>query len=891
MKVHEIRQAFVDYFSSKGHSHVPSSGLIPGNDPTLLFTNAGMVQFKDVFTGREHRDYKRAVTVQKCVRAGGKHNDLENVGFTARHHTFFEMLGNFSFGDYFKEDAIAFAWEFVTKRLNIPVAKLHVTVYKTDDEAFDIWHKKIGVPVDKIYRLGEKDNFWAMGDTGPCGPCTEIFVDRGPRFQGEPTGDGDRYMEIWNLVFMQYERNASGELSPLPNKSVDTGAGLERIASFLQDVDTNYETDIFVDIMTNTARLAGKPYQPGTPDSFFFRVIADHARATTFLMSDGVFPGNEGRGYVLRRIMRRAIRYGQKLGFKEPFFNKVCLFVIDQMKAAYPELETKRGLVEKAVRAEEEQFLRTLERGLSLLDDEMSLTKDRLLSGAVAFKLYDTYGFPLDLTRIICEENNISVDEPGFNTAMEQQRTQSRKNWKGSGEEGIASAFHEVNEELKLEKQLPEFLGYDQLEISEAKCVAILVPHADKSVERTLSWSASAASDTGTIMAVFSATPFYAESGGQVGDRGIIEGLGFKAEVLDAQKPVGDLIVLTLKPITGELMVGRNYRQATNSALRMATARNHTATHLLHWALRHVLGDHVKQAGSLVDANGLRFDFSHFQALATDELRRIEDTVNQVIWQAVPVAKRIMSKDQAIASGAIAFFGEKYGDAVRVVSVGDVSIELCGGTHVNNSSDIQMFKILSESSIAAGVRRIIATTAEPAFRHLTGQELELNSILDKLKVQNRKDLDGRLEKLLAAERDLKKWQDAARVQQIMNESESLVAQAKIVKTGSIIVGMCEADESGVKKLRDIAERIKQKQPQAAIVLGLIERENNKAHLLAAIGKDAPKTWKASEIIQCAAPHIEGRGGGKPDMAQAGGVKISGIKDALKAAETWLEQHS
>ena len=633
MKAAEIRSKFLEYFKKNGHSIIESSSLVPSNDPTLMFTTAGMVQFKDVFLGKDIRPYSRATTSQKCVRAGGKHNDLENVGFTARHHTFFEMLGNFSFGDYFKKDAIHFAWQLITEEFKIPKDRLYVTVFETDEEAADIWHQQEGVPKDRIYRFGEKDNFWAMGDTGPCGPCTEIFVDRGQKYScGKPTCgmgcDCDRYMEIWNLVFMQYDRDASGKLNPLPKPSVDTGGGLERWASVLQDVETNYDIDLFVDIIEKISKLCGKKYDPkahtasggnSKDDSVFsFRVIADHVRATTFLIGDGVMPSNEGRGYVLRRIMRRAIRHGRKLGFKGPFLHQVCGAVIDQMKGAYPDLTDKRAFIDRAVLAEEEQFLKTLDRGLGLLDEEVAKItgQEKILSGSVAFTLYDTFGFPLDLTRTICEERGITVDEKGFEVLMEKQRAESRKHWKGTGDTTLDAEWFKISDELKKAKKLPEFVGYDHLE-AKGEVLAVIPTKTEDGTSLT--------------MAIFSKTPFYGESGGQTGDQGFVRtGDGvFEADVIDVQKPVPELIVAHLRVRKGVLKVGDQVIQRVSDEIRAATARNHTATHLLHWALREVLGKHVKQAGSLVKPELLRFDFSHFQALTHEEITRVENMINE----------------------------------------------------------------------------------------------------------------------------------------------------------------------------------------------------------------------------------------------------------------------
>jgi alanyl-tRNA synthetase len=895
MKAAEIRSKFLKYFEKNGHTIVESSSLVPQNDPTLLFNNAGMNQFKDVFLGKDKRPYTRATTSQKCVRAGGKHNDLENVGYTARHHTFFEMLGNFSFGDYFKKEAIHYAWEFVTKELKLPLDRLYVTVFEKDDEAADIWHNQEGVPRDRIYRFGEKDNFWSMGDTGPCGPCSEIFIDRGEKYScGKPTCgmgcDCDRYMEFWNLVFMQFDRDASGKLTPLPKPSVDTGAGLERLASILQEVDTNYDTDAFQTIIAKTSELAKTPYDPKSETAFAFRVIADHSRATAFLIGDGVMPSNEGRGYVLRRIMRRAIRYGKKLGFDGPFLYKTAGFVIDQMKEAYPDLVEKRAFIEKAVQAEEEQFFRTLEKGLALLDEETAkLGKSKTLPGDVAFKLYDTFGFPLDLTRVILNEKGLTVDEEGFEKAMDRQRETARKAWKGSGEEAINAIYMQIANDLKAKNSLPKFVGYDSTEAT-GKCLAILVPQqkgfqsADFYTTPPIASTGGAIEDTPIIEVVFDTTPFYGESGGQVGDHGRIVGNDFEGEVIDVQKPVADLTVAHVRPKKGSLRVGASYTQQTDTEVRALTARNHTATHLLHWALREVLGKHVKQAGSVVAPDMLRFDFSHFQPMTDEELKRVEAMINEKIWRADPVQKRVMTKDAAIAAGAIAFFGEKYGDQVRVVSVGDFSTELCGGTHVDNSAEIHLFKIGNESGIAAGVRRIIAYTSKGAFDFLSARYTDLLNVRDQLKVSSIDEITGKIDKILANERDLKKQVDQFQAKAAGGEVDELLSKALALSGGGrVVAGLATPDATGMKKLRDLCDRIKQKAPDSVVILGMKDPEAEKASLVVAIGPQAPKGLSAADILKELAPKIEAKGGGKPDFAQAGGTKPAGLQEMIKEA--------
>jgi alanyl-tRNA synthetase len=892
MKAAEIRSKFLKYFEKNGHTMIESSSLVPQNDPTLLFTNAGMVQFKDVFLGKDKRPYTRATSSQKCVRAGGKHNDLENVGFTARHHTFFEMLGNFSFGDYFKKEAIRFAWQFITEELKLPKDLLYVTVFETDDEAADIWHKQEGVPKDRIYRFGEKDNFWSMGDTGPCGPCSEIFYDRGEKYScGKSTCgmgcDCDRYMEFWNLVFMQYNRDASGKLTPLPKPSVDTGAGLERVASILQKVDTNYDIDSFQHIIGETGKLCGKTYDPKSDNAVSFRVIADHSRATAFLVGDGVLPSNEGRGYVLRRIIRRAIRHGKKLGFTTPFLYKTAGAVIEQMSDAYPSLVEQRPFIEKAVQAEEEQFFRTLEKGLALLDEETTILakkKSKELPGDVAFKLYDTFGFPLDLTRVICEEKGITIDEGGFERSMDRQREESRKNWKGMGEAALGEVYLQLANELA--GKLPKFVGYDH-PAATGNCLAIIVEgkKVDLFAAPPIAQTADSAEKTPIIEAVFSETPFYGESGGQVGDRGRIttQDGSFEAEVIDVQRPVPDLTVAHLRLIKGTLAVGKPYLQETNTEIRALTARNHTATHLLHWALREVLGKHVKQAGSLVAPDLLRFDFAHFQAMTTEELNRIESMINEKIWSADAVSKKEMKKDEAIAAGAIAFFGEKYGDKVRVVKVGSFSTELCGGTHVDNSSEIHLFKIGSETGIAAGVRRIVAYTSKGAFQYLSKRDDEVKIIRDRLKATSSDEILGKLDKMAQTERELRKTIEQLEAKNASGEVDELLAKATKIGNISVVTHLLSSDPQGAKKLRDLAEMFKQKAPQAIAFFGTKDPEADKATLVIAVGTEAVKSLNANDLLKQLAPLIEGRGGGKPDLAQAGGTKPSALPEAMKAA--------
>ena len=895
MTTAEIRSRFLKFFERNSHTIVESSSLVPQNDPTLLFTNAGMVQFKDVFLGKEKRPYKRATSSQKCVRAGGKHNDLENVGFTARHHTFFEMLGNFSFGDYFKKEAIRYAWQFITEELKLSKDILYVTVFEKDDEAAAIWHTQEGIPKDRIFRFGEKDNFWAMGDTGPCGPCSEIFVDRGEKFgcgkKSCAVGcDCDRFIEIWNLVFMQFNRDTSGNLIPLPKPSVDTGAGLERIASVLQDVETNYDTDAFQNIIAKIAEFAKKPYTRATDLAVSFRVIADHARAATFLIGDGVLPSNEGRGYVLRRIMRRAIRHGKKLGFETPFLSNTCGFVIDQMETPYPDLKDKRAFIEKVVQAEEEQFLKTLERGLSLLDDEVrKLGSRKMLPGEVAFKLYDTYGFPLDLTRVISAENGLTIDEVGFEREMNRQRSESRKHWKGTGQETIDATYLGLASDLKNRNKVPVFIGYDNKK-HRSQCLALLVQN-DDGLKAVDSFSSPSIAETGDsrekssiVEALFSQTPFYGESGGQVGDHGRVIGAEFEGEVIDVQKPVPDLIVAHIRPINGTITVGEEYEQETDHEIRSLTEKNHTATHILHWALREVLGKHVKQAGSLVGPDGLRFDFAHFKAMTDDEVLRVENMVNEKIWHGYQIEKSEMPKDKAISTGAIAFFGEKYGDRVRVVRVGDFSTELCGGTHVANSADISLFKIASESGIAAGVRRITAYTSKGAFNYLRSKDHQLQVIKERMKAGSIDEVLGRLEKMATTERELKRQIEQFQAKNAGNEVDAMLSSAETLNNLTVVTSICPPDPQGVKRLREISDIVKQKNPQAVAVLGMVDPAGDKVSLLVAVGPQAIKRANANEILKKLLPIIDGRGGGKPDLAQAGGTNVSALEKALNEAK-------
>lgn len=890
MKVSEIRTQWLNYFKKHNHTVVESSSLIPHNDQTLLFTNAGMVQFKDVFTGKEKRNYTKAVTIQKCVRAGGKHNDLENVGFTARHHTFFEMLGNFSFGDYFKKEAIPLAWDFITKELKIPTDALYVSVHLNDDEAADIWEKDVGLPKDRIYRFDE-DNFWSMGETGPCGPSSEIFVDRGEKYGCKKSTckmgcDCDRYMEIWNLVFMQYNRDKEGNMHPLPKPSVDTGAGLERLASVLQEVETNYEIDSFLDIMNKIADLLNKKYVPGKEDSFNFRVIADHFRSVAFLISDGVIPSNEGRGYVLRRIIRRAIRYGKNLGFSGPFLHKTCGFVVDQMQDSYPDLAKQKDFIEKIVISEEEQFFKTLERGLSLLDEEMEKASGEL-SGEVAFKLYDTYGFPVDLTRIICQEKNISVDESGFEKCMEEQKSRSRQSWKGSSSEETPTHLIELEEKFKNEGITQKFTGYESL-LAYGKPIAIFACK-DDNVSPVESYTTQDEKDPTILQVVFETTPFYAESGGQVADKGSVYNEDYRGIVIDVQKPIGNITFVHLKSKSGTISIDKSYHQEVNESSRLLTRRNHTATHILQWALRETLGSHVKQSGSMVSPDLMRFDFNHFSALTPEQIKEVETKVNEKIWSPSAVKSTLMEKDEAVAAGAIAFFGDKYGDTVRVIDIGGFSTELCGGIHAKNTTEIGLFKIISESSIASGVRRITAYSSKKAFQYLQEREEEARYVRDRLKSKGVSDIENKLDKMAAVEKSLRKELEQQKGQEILREVDELVKASIKINDTHLIQTLCIPDSSGAKKLRDLSDRLREKEPNSIVILGMNSSDNKKANLLIAVGNKAPNTIKANQLIKELAPLINGRGGGKPDVAQAGGTDTSGMEKVFQQSQVLLKE--
>ncbi|WP_258109539.1 alanine--tRNA ligase [Klebsiella quasipneumoniae] len=865
----EIRQAFLDFFHSKGHQVVASSSLVPHNDPTLLFTNAGMNQFKDVFLGLDKRNYSRATTAQRCVRAGGKHNDLENVGYTARHHTFFEMLGNFSFGDYFKQDAIKYAWELLTGEnwFALPKEKLWVTVYETDDEAFDIWANEVGVPRERIIRIGDNkgapfasDNFWQMGDTGPCGPCTEIFFDHGDHIWGGPPGspeeDGDRYIEIWNIVFMQFNRQADGTMEPLPKPSVDTGMGLERIAAVLQHVNSNYDIDLFRDLIASVAKVTGATDLTNKS----LRVIADHIRSCAFLIADGVIPSNENRGYVLRRIIRRAIRHGNMLGAKDTFFWKLVAPLIAVMGSAGEELKQQQAQVEQVLKTEEEQFARTLERGLALLDEELSKLKGDTLDGETAFRLYDTYGFPVDLTADVCRERNIKVDEAGFEAAMEEQRRRARES---SGFGADYNAMIRVD-------GASEFKGYDRLELN-GKVTALFID--GKAVD-----SVSAGQEAVVIL---DQTPFYAESGGQVGDKGELKGAGFSFAVSDTQK-YGQAIGHIGKVASGSLKVGDAVQADVDEARRQRIRLNHSATHLMHAALRQVLGTHVAQKGSLVNDKALRFDFSHFEAMKPEEIRAVEDLVNAQIRRNLAIETNIMDIDAARASGAMALFGEKYDDRVRVLQMGDFSTELCGGTHAARTGDIGLFRITSESGTAAGVRRIEAVTGEGAIAMLHAQSDQLSDIAQQLKGDSH-NLGEKVRAALERTRQLEKELQQLKEQAAAQESANLSSKAEEINGVKLLVSELAGVEP--KMLRTMVDDLKNQLGSTVVVLATVA--DGKVSLIAGVSKDVTDRVKAGELIGMVAQQVGGKGGGRPDMAQAGGTDASALPAALASVKGWV----
>lgn len=866
----EIRQSFLDFFHSKGHTVVPSSSLVPENDPTLLFTNAGMNQFKDVFLGLEKRPYTRATTAQRCVRAGGKHNDLENVGYTARHHTFFEMMGNFSFGDYFKHDAIQFGWEYLTSPqwLGLPKEKLYVTVYETDDEAYDIWNKIVGVPTDHIIRIGDNkgapyasDNFWAMGDTGPCGPCTEIFYDHGETFwgglPGSPEEDGDRYIEVWNIVFMQFNRLADGTMEKLPKPSVDTGMGLERMTAVMQHVNSNYETDIFQTLIKEVAGLLNV----SDLDNKSLRVVADHIRACSYLIADGVVPSNEGRGYVLRRIIRRAVRHGNLLGAKEAFFYKLVPTLATVMGHAGEVLTQKQAHIQKTLKAEEEQFARTLERGLALLEDALTKVENNTLSGEVAFKLYDTYGFPLDLTADVCRERELTIDEAGFEAEMTAQRERA----KASSNFGT-----DYNNVIKVEGQT-DFIGYDNLE---AQATIVGLFSNGKAVDTIQSGESA--------VIILDQTPFYAEMGGQVGDSGLISTEICNFAVNDTQK-YGQVFGHIGQLTSGSLSIGDKVTATVHATRRIAITANHSATHLLHSALREVLGDHVAQKGSLVSENILRFDFSQPEAISKSQLEEIERIVNRKIRKNIQVTIETMDIESAKKKGAMALFGEKYGDVVRVVGMTEFSIELCGGTHVQRTGDIGLFKLVSEGAVAAGIRRVEAVTAETAIEWLHNQQKVLQQSAEFLKADSNslvEKIQQLQDKAKRTEKELQQLKDKLAAQ----AGSELVKQANKINSVNVVVQKLENVE--VKSLRTMVDDLKNQLESAIVVFGTVADE--KVNLIVGVTKDLSSKVNAGELVGAMAQQVGGKGGGRADMAMAGGSEPQNLDNALKFAEEWIQ---
>ena len=862
MTSNELRQAFLDYFRDNGHEVVASSPLVPGNDPTLLFTNAGMVQFKDVFLGAEKRKYVRAVSSQRCVRAGGKHNDLENVGYTARHHTFFEMLGNFSFGDYFKREAIQYAWEFLTETLGLPAERLWVTVFREDDEAADVWLEEIKVDPARFSRMGEKDHFWAMGDTGPCGPCSEIFWDHGPDVEGGPPGspdeEGDRYVEIWNLVFMQFNRSADGEMTPLPKPSVDTGMGLERMAAVMQGVHSNYQIDIFADLVESAAKVLGVK----NDGSSSLNVIADHIRASAFLIVDGVLPGNEGRGYVLRRIIRRAIRHGKKLGTHERFFHKLVGALVREMGEAYPELAKAQAHVEKVLRKEEQRFAETLDQGMEILEQSIASLDGKLIPGDVVFKLYDTYGFPVDLTADIARERGLVVDQDGFEQSMAVQR----KKAKAASKFGVS-----MGEGIETDAETA-FLGYEGTEAT-SEIVALF---ADGQPVEKLS-----VGEDGAV--ILSSTPFYAESGGQIGDTGILKAGDHSFTVVDTQKS-GNASVHYGSVQAGEVAVGDQVEAHVDAERRQAIRLNHSATHLMHAALRKVLGEHVQQKGSLVAPDRLRFDFSHYEPVSKEQLAEIEAIVNDEIRRNAPALIQHMSYDAALEYGAMALFGEKYGDEVRVLNFGDFSIELCGGTHVDRTGDIGVFKITHETGIASGVRRIEAVTGEGALDWIEAHENALDQIAGLLKSQPDQ-AASKVEQLLKRNKELEKELAAAKQALVTGSAGDRSDDVKEID--GIKVLATRIDGADAKTLRDAVDRFKDKLENAVVVIGSVD--DGVVRLAAGVTKNNTDRIKAGELIKPVAEQVGGKGGGRPDFAQAGGNNPGALDAALDSVSDWVAQ--
>ena len=875
MKSAEIRQQYLKFFESKGHTIVASSPVVPHDDPTLLFANAGMNQFKDVFLGFDKRPYSRATTAQKCIRAGGKHNDLENVGYTARHHTFFEMMGNFSFGDYFKQDAIKFAWELLTTVFKLPPEKLLVTVYAEDDEAYDIWAKQVGVPADRIVRIGDNkgaryasDNFWMMGDTGPCGPCTEIFYDHGPEVAGGPPGspeeDGDRFIEIWNIVFMQYNRDESGELHPLPRPSVDTGMGLERVAAVLQHVHSNYEIDLFVNLLAAAAQAvkdAGGTPETGSPS---LKVIADHIRSCCFTIVDGVVPGNEGRGYVLRRIIRRAVRHGYKMGARQPFLYSLVPALVKEMGEAYPELKRDQARIEEVLKGEESRFFETIANGMSLLEGALAgLKGKKVLDGETAFRLHDTYGFPLDLTADVCRERGVTVDEAGFEAAMAHQREQARAAGRFKG----ASL-------LEYDGEATRFVGYDELS-AQARVLAL---YRDGKPAQELK-----AGDEGVV--VLDVSPFYAESGGQVGDQGHLQGQGLRFAVSDTQKIQAAVWGHHGRVEEGSLKVGDTVQAQVNTALRQKTTRNHSATHLLHKALRQVLGDHVAQKGSLVDPDHTRFDFSHNKPMTPEEIQAVEAIVNAEIRSNTATVIRQMSYDEAISAGAMALFGEKYGDVVRVVDVADTR-ELCGGTHVARSGEIGVFKIASEGGVAAGIRRVDGLTGEGALAWIQQQLTTLAEVAAAVRAPVA-EVPARVAQLQTQVKDLGRELDRVKASAASSQGQNLAAQATVLPCGAHLL-VTRVDGMDAKALRATVDQLKDQLKSLVVVLASVEG-NDKIQLVAGVTPDLVNTVKAGEMLGRVAAQVGGKGGGKPDFAMAGGNDVAALEGVLGLTHERLVQ--
>ncbi|MCX5850818.1 MAG: alanine--tRNA ligase [Deltaproteobacteria bacterium] len=873
MTASEIRRKFLDYFEGHGHAVIASSSLVPKEDPTLLFTNAGMNQFKNLFLGQEERGYRRATTSQKCVRAGGKHNDLENVGFTSRHHTFFEMLGNFSFGDYFKEGACEYGWEFLTGVMGLPKEKLYVTIFRDDDDAFEIWNKKIGVPKDRIFRMDEKDNFWMMGETGPCGPCSEIIYDQGAGIGcGRPECnlycDCDRHLELWNLVFMQFERDPSGTLTPLPKQNIDTGMGLERLAAVLQGVRSNYDTDLFANIIHAIEKLAGKRYGKNPDEDISIRAIADHSRAVTFLISDGILPSNEGRGYVLRRILRRAARHGKLLGIGKPFLNEIVPVVIDEMKDAYPELLDKQSYVKTVVINEEQRFIATLDAGLRILNEEVDRLKglgEKMIPGGVVFKLYDTFGFPTDLTADAVRAHHMTIDLPGFEAAMDIQREKARESWKGSGEESVSGIYRTIS----MKGIATAFVGYEGNTEAVSRVSAILKDDRETDV--------LSEGERGEIFV--DETPFYGKVGGQIGDVGIIEGPHARFDVWETQRPLDTLFAHIGKVKKGTVRVGDTVVLKTDTAVRRAIEANHSGTHILQAALRQVLGDHVKQSGSLVNAERFRFDFTHFARVEDEEIEKVEWLVNEYIRRNISVNTSMLPREEAMKSGAIAVFDEKYGDMVRLVKMGDVSMELCGGTHVLRTGDIGFLKILHESSVAAGVRRIEAVTGSEAVRYAGRMEQELKKAARLVKA-NPLELAERVEKVLRDSREMEKDVQALKSKVAVMDSAELTSRIKTINGVKVLASIVTTDD--VKALRDFGDKVRDRIQSGIILIGSTFEE--KCALLCMVTKDLTDRYHAGNIIKEIAPVVGGSGGGRPDMAQAGGTNPEKLEEALAMIE-------